>query len=98
MKDVPREQFRWAPHVSGMANARPKDYAPAEAIDAENEYVAWALARNSDRPLQVGDMLETPAGELRLCKYVGFEEARWLVAEPPSPNIPAQTSPHAAHA
>jgi hypothetical protein len=81
MKDNPRQQFRWAPHVSGAANARPKDYEPAGEIEAENEYAAWASLRGSETPLLVGDLLELEGGQLRICKYVGFEEARWFVPE-----------------
>ncbi len=84
MKENPRQQFRWAPHVSGAANVKPKDYEQLGEIDAENEYAAWALLRNSERPLMVGDILELPSGQLRICKYVGFEEARWLVPEVPA--------------
>ena len=63
-----------------------KDYEPAGEVEAENEYAAWALLRNSETPLTVGDILELPQGELpqgglRICKYVGFEEARWFVPE-----------------
>jgi hypothetical protein len=83
MKDNPRQQFRWAPHVSGAANVKPKDYEPSGEIEAENEYAAWALLRNSQTPLMVGDVLELPSTQLRICKYVGFEEARWFVPEPP---------------
>jgi hypothetical protein len=83
MKDNPRQQFRWAPHVSGAANVKPKDYEPSGEIEAENEYAAWALLRNSEAPLMVGDVLELPSAQLRICKYVGFEEARWFVPEPP---------------
>jgi hypothetical protein len=97
MKDAPRQQFRLAPHVSGAANVKPKDYDPAEpanaaartaeaeTVEAENEYAAWAGLRNSERPLAVGDLLEAPTGELRICKYVGFEEARWVLPEAPPP-------------
>jgi hypothetical protein len=86
MKDAPRQQFRWAPHVSGVANVKPKDYEPADAIGAENEYAAWALLRNAETPLSIGDILETESGELRICKYVGFEAARWLIQEKPLPD------------
>jgi len=82
MKDHPRQQFRWAPHVSGAANVKPKDYEPSTEVDAENEYAAWALMRDSEAPLLVGDILELPGGPLRICKYVGFEEARWFTPEP----------------
>ena len=81
MKDNPRQQFRWAPHVSGAANAKPRDYEPAGEVEAENEYAAWAVLRESETPLLVGDLLEFDGGQLRICKYVGFEEARWVIPE-----------------
>jgi hypothetical protein len=82
MKDQPRESFRWAPHVSAEAVVKPKDYEPAGAIEAAHEYEAWFSLRSSERPLQVGDLLETDGGALRICKYVGFESARWFVPDP----------------
>lgn len=81
MKEVPRENFRWAPHVSGMANVKPKDYEAAAEVEAESEYAAWNLLRGAGQPLNVGDLLEAPTGDLRICKYVGFEEARWILPE-----------------
>jgi hypothetical protein len=30
----------------------------------------------------VGDLLETADGQLRICKYVGFEPAQWVLPEP----------------
>jgi hypothetical protein len=83
MKDAPRQQFRWAPHVSGIANVKPKDYEPAGEIEVDNEYAAWAALRDAGTPLWVGDVLETADGNLRICKYVGFDEARWWLPEPP---------------
>lgn len=88
MKENPRQQFRWAPHVSGAANVKPKDYEARGEVEAENEYAAWGLLRESDTPLLVGDVLELPEGQLRICKYVGFEEARWFVPEAPIPEAP----------
>ena len=103
MKENPRQQFRWAPHVSGAANVKPKDYEPAGEIEAENDYAAWALLRDSETALLVGDVLELPTGQLRICKYVGFEEARWFIPETHVPGAyaadiaispePAQTPP-----
>jgi len=99
MKDAPRQQFRWAPHVSGIANVKQKDYELSDKVEAENEYAAWAVLRNSERPLGVGDVLETAAGDLRICKYVGFEAARWFVPEPnpditgPAGAVVLETSP-----
>ncbi len=81
MKDQPRQQFRSAPHVSGLANAKPKDYEAGIEIEAASEYAAWAAMRVTDQPLNVGDLLEAD-GKLRICKYVGFEEAQWFVPEP----------------
>jgi hypothetical protein len=94
MKDLPRQHFRWAPHVSGAANIKPKDYEPSDEVQADNEYAAWALLRNSERPLNVGDLLELPSGQLRICKYVGFEEARWILPEVPVPEsaVPVNTN------
>lgn len=83
MKDLPRQQFRNAAHTSGAATAKPKDYEPSVEIEALSEYAAWALMRETEEPLHVGDLLESGEGKLRICKYVGFEEARWFVAEPP---------------
>jgi hypothetical protein len=81
MNDSPRQQFRWAPHVSGAASVKAKDYAPDGEIEADSEYDAWSRLRASERPLTVGDLLEAENGALRICKYVGFESASWLVPE-----------------
>jgi hypothetical protein len=101
MKDNPRQQFRWAPHVSGAANVKPKDYEPAGEVEADNEYAAWALLRDSEAPLMVGDLLEVGEAQLRICKYVGFEEARWFIQEKPIPevaSVPAAPEPAAVQA
>jgi hypothetical protein len=82
MKDSPRQQFRWAPHVSGSATVKPRDYEPGDQIEAVNEYDAWRQLRESNQPLGVGDLLETEDGQLRICKYVGFEPAQWVLPEP----------------
>ena len=81
MKDAPRQSFRWAPHVSGSAQVKPKDYEPGAQVEATTEYDAWAQLRSSESPLAVGDLLEAETGELRICKYVGFEQAIWLLQE-----------------
>ena len=82
MKDSPRQQFRWAPHVSGAANAKPKDFEPAGQVEALHEYDAWRILRESGEALAVGDLLEGDDGRLRICKYVGFEPAQWVIPEP----------------
>ncbi|MGA2132237.1 MAG: hypothetical protein ABSH50_08100 [Bryobacteraceae bacterium] len=81
MKDAPRQQFRWAPHVSGAASVKARDYEPDGEIQAESEYDAWSRLRASENPLAVGDLLEAGDGALRICKYVGFESASWVIPE-----------------
>ena len=81
MKDSPRQQFRWAPHLSGCASLKPRDFEPGGEVQAVNEYEAWKLRRESETPLAVGDLLETEDGRLRVCKYVGFEPAEWVLPE-----------------
>ena len=82
MKDSPRQQFRWAPHVSGCASMKPRDYEPRGQVEALHEYDAWRLLREEETPLEVGDLLETENGRLSICKYVGFEPAEWVLPEP----------------
>ena len=82
MKDAPRQQFRWAPHVAGAASVKARDYEPDGEVQADSEYHVWSSLRASERPLAVGDLLETEGGALRICKYVGFEPADWALPEP----------------
>ncbi len=88
MKDSPRQQFRWAPHVSGCASVKPKDYEQRGQIEAAHEYDAWRLLREQGQALEVGDLLETEEGRLSICKYVGFEPAQWILPEPKAPAEP----------
>lgn len=81
MRDSLRQQFRWAPHVAGAATVKPKDYEADGHVEAQNEYAAWRTLRENGRPLDVGDLLETEDGQLRICKYVGFEPAQWVQPE-----------------
>jgi hypothetical protein len=98
MKDVPRQQFRFAPHVSGAATVKMKDYQPDGEVEADSEYEAWSRLRGTGQELQVGDLLETTSGELSICKYVGFETAHWHVPEPKAApeTPPAAGSPDAS--
>jgi len=88
MKDSPRQQFRWAPHLSGSASLKPKEYEPCGEVEARHEYEAWQLLRDSGQAMAVGDLLETEDGQLRICKYVGFEPAQWVLPEPKHPEPP----------
>src|ERR1700730_17040956 len=82
MKEQASQQFRWAPHVSGATQVKRKDYDEGAATtEAANEYAAWQVLRDLDTPLRVGDLLEAASGELRICKYVGFDAAQWIVPE-----------------
>ncbi len=81
MKESVRQQFRWAPHTIGATVVKPKDYEQIHLIQASGPYAAWMQFKDSDTPLQVGDILESDQCELRIYKYVGFEEAQWQVVE-----------------
>jgi hypothetical protein len=79
MKEAPRQHFRSVPHVSGAADVKRKDYEEGGQIEALNEYAAWEQLRASEKPLEIGDLLEMESGELRICKYIGFEAAAWVL-------------------
>ena len=90
LKPNPRQHFRWAPHTSGVSGVRPRDYQEAGAVEAPSAYGAWTALRTTQNPLEVGDLLETEDGKLYICKYVGFEEATWVLPESPAvPEAPA---------
>jgi hypothetical protein len=91
LKDHLRQPFRSAPHVSGRAMVKPRDYEPDETVDAASPYAAFFALRDSARPLEVGDLLADENGNLRICKFVGFEEAYWV--QPELKADPALTSP-----
>jgi len=82
MKDSPKQQFRWAPHVSGCAGVKPRDFLEDGEVEALHQYDAWRILRESNRSLEVGDLLEAEGGQLSICKYVGFEPASWVLPEP----------------
>lgn len=81
LKDHLRQSFRHAPHVSGTANVKPRDYAPGDSVEAKSPYAAYFELRGSTRPLEPGDLLEAVSGELRIYKFIGFEEANWVLPE-----------------
>jgi len=81
LRDSAQEHFRWAPHTSGVTQVKPKDYQEAGQIEAPSLYTAWARLREAGTPLRVGDLLEMENGQLRVCKYVGLEEAEWAQPE-----------------
>ena len=88
LKDHLRQTFRFAPHVSGAAAVKPRDYAPGGEVEASSPYAAFFALREGGAPLQVGDLLESE-GAMRIFKFVGFEEAEWVRPEQPlNPELP----------
>jgi hypothetical protein len=81
LKDHLRQQFRFAPHMSGTATLKAKDYAPGDTIEAASPYAAFFQMKETGTPLLVGDLLESETGGLRVFKFVGFEEAQWAVLD-----------------
>ena len=93
LKDHLRQPFRAAPHVSGTASLKPRDYVPGlptgdeaaeflgEMISATSPYAAFFDKKDTESPLMPGDVLEDESGALRIFKFVGFEEARWVLPE-----------------
>jgi hypothetical protein len=97
LKDHLRQPFRSAPHVSGTAAIKPRDYEPGESVEAATPYAAFFSLRDAGTPLEVGDLLEAEDGSIRICKFVGFEEARWVIAEAPAPESAAPPEASSAH-
>jgi len=96
LKESQRQQFRWAAHTSGVTIVKPKDYEKGSTMEAATPYAAWLELRETEQALGVGDVIELEGGELRICKYVGFEEARWYVPEPVAQaDTSAQAQPEA---
>ena len=85
LKESQRQQFRWAPHTSGVTIAKPKDYEKGALTEAASAYAVWLALRDTAEQLQIGDLLELENGDLRIYKYIGFEEAHWFVPEATPP-------------
>jgi hypothetical protein len=81
LRDSQRSHFRWAPHIKGASEVKPRDYVEEGTMVAETPYELWSRLKDSEKPLALGDLLEHPSGDLRIYKYVGFEEARWIMPE-----------------
>ncbi|HSU32216.1 MAG TPA: hypothetical protein VLJ11_13370 [Bryobacteraceae bacterium] len=79
MKDTPRENFRWAPHTSGLAIVKPKDFESIEDLEAATPYAAWRELQAAGRSLRPGDLLE-------VCpEHINTENTE--------PSVPGQSSP-----
>jgi hypothetical protein len=98
LKEQVRQSFRTQPHLSGLTAIKPRDYEePSEPIESTTPYALWHSLQGSDDALQIGDVLEIDSTELRIVKYVGFEEARWFVPEA-KPVVEPVVPPEAATA
>lgn len=87
LKEAPSEHFRWAPHTSGLAIVKSRDYDLDGEVEASSPYAVWKALLAGDCALRPGDLLETghideAAGQLYIAKYIGFEPASWYVPEP----------------
>jgi hypothetical protein len=92
LKDHLRANFRFAPHLSGTASVKPRDYETSEdaVVEATTPYAAFFALREAVQPIQVGDVLECEDGSLRIFKFVGIEEAQWILPESPRPEAAQQ--------
>lgn len=94
MKEHVRQHFRWAPHTSGVMSVKARDFEEAGEIEAASPYAAWKSLRETTRPLEVGDLIEAADMTLLVYKYVGMEDAKWILpeAKPALPPEPAQAA------
>lgn len=99
MRESVRQQFRWAPHTIGVTAVKPKDYELVHSVDAQGFYAVWMQLKDTGTALQIGDILEVEGGELRIYKYVGFEEAQWIMPEVKSglESVPLAVGPPSSH-
>ncbi|MEO8026045.1 MAG: hypothetical protein ABI823_06210 [Bryobacteraceae bacterium] len=81
LKDPVRQNFRWTPHLSGLSQVKPKDYEAEDTVEGESLYAVWASLRGTPQELQIGDVIAIDTDDLRIVKYVGFEQAKWIVPE-----------------
>ncbi len=81
MKEQSRLSFRAAPHTSGETAVKLKDYVESGSVEADSTYEAWESLRSTSEPLEVGDILESELGGIKICKYIGFEDAKWVIPE-----------------
>jgi hypothetical protein len=77
---------------------KPRDYEPGAVVEAASPYAAFFELKDSQHPLELGDLLESH-GSLHIFKFVGFEQAMWVLPEakppvdsPPTGNEPVQAT------
>jgi hypothetical protein len=98
LKEHLRQGFRSAPHLSGTASVKPRDYETTEnsSVEASSPYAAFFALRDATYPIQVGDVLECEDGSLRILKFVGIEEAQWILPEAKPDPVPVPEAQHMA--
>ena len=82
-------QFRWAPHTSGPATVKQRDYEIVGEVESTSAYALFNQLRGTPNALRVGDLLELPDGSLKIFKFVGLEDASWFVP-PIKPEVSAE--------
>ena len=92
LKDHLRQYFRHAPHVSGAASVKPRDYNPGDALEAKSPYAAYFELRGTSAPLEPGDLLgPTPAICASSSLSVSRRRAGWFPnLSPKFPETPYQ--------
>lgn len=89
LRDQVSSQFRWAPHTSGPATVKQRDYEVVGEVEAPSAYALFNQLRGTPNELRVGDLVEFPDGSLKIFKFVGLEDASWFVA-PIRPDLNAE--------
>jgi hypothetical protein len=79
-RESAKSSFRFAPHTSGAAVVKQRDYELAGEKEAASAYALFNELRGTEDALEVGDVVELPEGALKIYKYVGLEDATWWVA------------------
>ena len=79
LRDGLRAHFRQLPHLSGVAQLKPKDYDESVTVTASSRYAAWLTLKDSEEPISVGDALIEDDATLYVTKFVGMEPAEWIV-------------------
>jgi uncharacterized protein with PhoU and TrkA domain len=81
LKENLRAHFRQLPHLSGVAQLKLKDYVEGVEVIASHRYAAWHELKDTNDPLEVGDVLVEDGANLYVVKFVGLEPAEWIVPE-----------------
>ena len=81
LKENFRAHFRQLPHLSGITPLKLRDYVEGIEVAATHRYAAWHQMKDTNDPLQVGDALVEDGANLYVVKFVGMEQAEWVVPE-----------------